>query len=57
MKTHKTNIQKMRFEDYSQNFKYTWVFGSNGLVSQSHDENEYREYLDSNYISKSNQEL
>jgi hypothetical protein len=58
MKTQKTNIQNNpKFFENNHNVIFSWVFSANGTVYQSHEENEYKNYLDMNYISKSNQEL
>lgn len=57
MKTQKTNIQNNSKFFENQNVVFSWVFSANGIVFQSHEENVYKNYLDMNYISKSNQEL
>jgi hypothetical protein len=58
MKRQKTNNQnKIGFEVYKPNFSFSWVFSQSGLIFQSHNEDEYRKFLDLNYIAKSNQDL
>lgn len=58
MNMQKTNNQnKIKIEEYVPNFSFLWVYSSNGLISQGHNEDDYRSFINSNYTGKSNQDL
>ena len=58
MKNLKTNNQnKIKSEEYKPNFSFSWVFSANGVDSQLHCENDYRAFLDMNYVGRSNQDF
>jgi hypothetical protein len=58
MNTQKTNHQnKIKLDAYIPNFSFLWVYTSNGLDSQGHDEEKYENFISSNYRSVSNKYL
>jgi hypothetical protein len=55
MKTYKTKNQKVKqAQPISSNFTFYWVFSGND-VKQTHTDAQYSDYLNNNYISKSNE--
>jgi|GEM_PF-3586419 len=49
-KTKKNKIQA----NSTDNFKFYWIFLPDGAAIQKHNESDYSQFLNSNYISKSN---
>jgi hypothetical protein len=57
MKTGTKNKKKENSINNTDNFKFYWIFLPNGVSIQKHNEADYSNFLNSNYVSKSNQEL